>query len=42
MGFGDAVVPGELIFVEEAPGVAEAERDEGKSGRDYSPATEIS
>jgi len=31
MGFGDAVVPGELVFVEEAPYVSEAEGDEGES-----------
>jgi hypothetical protein len=42
MGLGDAVVPGKLVFVEEAPYVSEAERDEGEHGCDYSPATQIS
>lgn len=31
MGLGDAIVPGELVFVEIDPSVAEAERDEGES-----------
>ena len=31
MGLGDAVVPGELVFIEEAPGISQAEGDEGES-----------
>jgi hypothetical protein len=31
MGFGDAVVPGELVFVEVDPSVPEAKRDKGES-----------
>ena len=38
VGSGDSIVPAELIFVEQAPGISQAERHPGKHGCQHPPA----
>src|SRR5207248_4528342 len=38
----NAVMPGELVFVQEAPGVSQAERNERENRCEYAPASQIS
>src|SRR6185312_1270429 len=40
VGSCNAIVPAEPVFVEEAPGVAQAERQAGQDGRQHSPAAQ--
>src|SRR5437762_6222342 len=42
MRSGDAIMPGELVFVQEAPGVPEAQRNAREHRRQHAPAPQAS